>query len=541
MSSTSPASTAPTRDSFKMPLVQVAFGRATSEAGRDELTASIFNRVRVPLVQSPDVFLVPASEAVLSFNYGLTEDSAWTAEITLFDPTFTGILSRIAAARGDALSTHVYFRFGWFVDGSTALMSPTRRGAVLSYEPEFAADGCTTVLSLAAPETVLRMSNKVHMHFAPGTPLHSIVRALVEETGEEDSKLSDSSQPLPARDGADAIAALTNNPRRLPRVRVDTELQPFFNNGQPITCNEPVFSYIKSVLAKNAVPSNPSLAKERVRFYESEGEPGVYVLTTAPPGGPIERDYVVGRSMSAQVIDFRVSDSSILSSMLGGAGYSTSPMADKAAGVPLATKGDPQRAGTQQDTYTTESVKHVREGHAITLETLAQQRQAAWNLMAYGTVRADMELVGDPTIKLNDYVNVTVMQGGSHSVSGQYKDSVYGERTLTLYEDGPENNQEVVRLRKLKDPSPITFLSGQYLVTGYTHKIEPGSSFTTSLVLVKVAQSDAMASQSQEKMPASSGKALWTAHAEWLARASAVVKNSEVSRQPADLTEASQL
>lgn len=482
-----PAERGPTSDSYKMPLVLLALDSPEAldlpRAGRPDGVFSNFNGFGLNVLELFGVpsllnegddqeFRMNAWETIESFEFGFEQGSAWVARFTVFDPTFESILPRLITARANAQKVLAYFKFGWIVDGPLRFgnMSRAKSGIIVNVEPEFLQDGVRITFDVQAPETFVKSVEKATAWWPSGTPAHIIAKQALEMSNPRVSELN---RKVPT-----------------PIVRTPVECEPVINSGQAIYMHDmSPMTFVRETVLKLAVAKDVTLQDRKFNIFQSDREPGVLVF--APEGWkdesqgiPIKRTYNVGRGQSAQVISFKPGDYAAIANMLGGSGringvdsanktpstVESGPVTSSPADNKPLTVGE---SGSQRVESTpatgdavpnpADSTRFSRMTFARDLDSAVQERKAQWSAAQALATQADAELLGDPHLHMNDYVEFRTYVGGTISTAGR--------------RDAPQA------------PQLLKLISGQYVIVGYQHSIS-GGTFTTSLKLVRANQQE---------------------------------------------------
>lgn len=398
------------------------------------------------LSSKPELVFLNCWDFVERFEYGLEDGKSWVARFTLFDPYFDYLLPRFITAFLDQQRLRVYFQFGWIVDGLVTRMSDVKSGLVMQAVPTFLQDGVRIELEVLAPETTVKSLEKAERQWKPGTSVEEIVRDVL-------------SMPHPT------LSALNNGVAPLV-VETPVPCEPLTNAGNGVVMGTYApLTWLRSFLLQYAVPKDPKLKGRPVRLWEKDREQGKFVL--APEGWQgfrteIKRTYHVGRGQSAQVIEFTPADNAQIATQLGGEGYTTSvSSADKRVyeHVRSGVTAQPEKKENHPKQEMT-AVRFSGASFARDLDKAALERTRQWADAQALAVQADLTVLGDPHIYLNDYIDVNVYMGGTLNTAGKRLD-------------------DSLRL--------VPYMSGQYFVLGYTHRIE-GGQYTTSMKLTRAHQ-----------------------------------------------------
>lgn len=482
-----PAERGPTSDSYKMPLVLLSLDSADAldlpRSGRPNSVYSNFNGFGMNVLElfgSPSLlnanddreFRLNAWETIESFEYTYDQGAIWIARFTVFDPTFESILPRIITARANTQRVLAYFRFGWIVDGPLRFgnMSRAKSGIVVSVEPEFMQDGVRITFDVQSPETFVKGVEKASAAWQSGTPADVIAKQALEMSHPTVSELN---RKIPT-----------------PIIRTPVPCEPIINSGNPIEMRDIApMTFVRETVLKLAVARDKKLQDRKFSLFQSDREPGVLVF--APEGWkdddqtiPIKRTYNVGRGQSAQVISFKPGDYANVANQLGGAGrlsgVSSANKADSTvtAGPVTANPSENKpllvgESGSESVESTpatgtdkaveADSVRFARMTFARDLDTAVQERKVQWAQAQALATQADAELVGDPHIHYNDYLEFRAYVGGTISTAGR--------------SDAPQA------------PQLLKLISGQYIVVGYQHTINAGT-YTTTVKLVRAVQQE---------------------------------------------------
>ena len=240
--------------------------------------------------------------------------------------------------------------------------------------------------------------------------------------------------------------------------------------------NVSVMEAVRDVILPRAVPLDGSLRDHKVRFFENESQPGVYTLAaegrTLQGRNFISRTYHVARGRLGNVIRYEVKDISKMVDLLAGGGWEGGVDASMPRGQMYVRS---EKATITRDTGQSSSSGFFspfrtfhRHSAERSLEALSQARQARWNAMQSVAFSAEAEVIGDPNITLNDYLEFRVYAGGTLATLGSPIDG-----------SGIDPNH----------PRVMQTLSGVFLVVGYVHEIRNGA-YTTSLSLVLAREQD---------------------------------------------------
>jgi len=435
-------------DSYKAPLVRLSFDSADALRGQAPGTVQSPNVVQTVTdgeAQSGAV-QIPMHEYIERFSYTFGEDEAFMAEFTLFDPDVDNLLALTLFARANGDKAMVYFDFGWIVDGGRPFMSDVRAGGVIGATLELLQHGARLVVKVSATDTFAKTLERADASWPATTPGHEIVRTAIENY-----------HPSPT-----ALNAKVPPPRVLTPVRC----KPLNTDNAVIMANTAPIVFVRSVILPQLVADEPGYDGVKFTLIDSDTEPGTMIL--APEGwrrvrAEPKRIYNVGRGQDAQVISFSVSDSPEIVNSLGGSGRvesidARSKQVHEHNGQ-LITKDPTQRFESTTDG----GERYYRFNFAREFASAAQQRQAAWGRAKALAASATMQIVGDPSIVVNDLLGVRAYQGGSTTSAG--------------------------RALATDTPRLITYVSGNYNVLGYVHTIENGT-FTTELTLKRGVQFD---------------------------------------------------
>lgn len=482
-----PAERGPTSDSYKMPLVLLSLDSADAldlprSSGPSGVYANfngfglnVLELFRTPALlneQDDQEFRLNAWETIESFEYSFEQGAAWVARFTVFDPTFEAVLPRIITARANAQRVLAYFKFGWMVDGPLRFgnMSRAKSGIVVNIEPEFLQDGVRVTFDVQSPEMFVKTVEKASAAWRSGTPADEIAKQALEMSHPTTSELN---RKIPT-----------------PIVRTPVPCEPVENSGNPIEMRDisPV-TFVRETVTRMAVAKDKALQDRKFSLFQSDREPGVLVF--APEGWkddaqgvPIKRTYNVGRGQSAQLISFKPGDYPSVANQLGGvgrlsgvdsanktqstvsAGPVTSNPADNKTTVVGESGSERIESTPAADASTATTADSTRFSHmtfARDLATAVQERKVQWATAQALATQADAELVGDPHIHINDYLEFRTYVGGTISTAGR--------------DDASQS------------PQLLKLISGQYIVVGYRHTIGNGS-YVTSVKLARAVQQD---------------------------------------------------
>lgn len=477
----------PTPDSYKFPLVLLSLDSAdaldltraatptgvySNFNGRGANVLELFGSPAQLNADDDQEFRLPAWENIESFEFGFEQESAWVARFTVFDPTFETVLPRLIVARMAASRILAYFKFGWIVDGALreGNMSRAKSGLIVNVVPEVLQDGMRIVFDVQAPETFVKTMEKASACWPSGTAAHVIAKQALEMSHPTVSQLN----------------------RRIPSplVRTPVPTQPVVNSGNAITMTDmsPV-AFVREVLLPMTVAADVALQDRKFGLFQSDREPGVLVF--APEGWkdesqgiPIKRTYNVGRGQGGQVRSFKPCDFANVANQLGGCGVingvdsaaktassvSTGPVtANPADNKPLVigNNGVRQVESTASREVSSanaaDSTRFTRFSFARDLDSAVQERKALWSRAQALATQSDAEVLGDPHLHINDYVEFRVYAGGTLSTAG--------------------------RRDAAQAPTLLQLISGQYVIVGYNHQIS-GGDFTTALKLVRATQQE---------------------------------------------------
>lgn len=461
---------APSIDSYKTPLVLLAID-SPEELRVAAIDPSFVGPFRtsddapltVDRLSLPRNLRIDAWNYIEAFELEFGNHEAWRAKFTLYDPHTDFLLMQLLRARASAPVVRVFFQFGWIVDGSRVLMSPRRTMSVLTITPEFLQDGARVHFEGMSPETAVRTLEKGSAVWPTGAndPHQKGAHLIVKEALEL------------ASPGQTSLNA------GLKAVEVSTPVKclPPENGDQPIGYHDttPLAWVRNEMLRRWCVPVDPKLRGQQMVLYEddrgTDSDRVRYIL--APQGWnglrpTVKRRYHVGKGRSAQVLRFAPTDATVIVNTLGGSGYLRS-VSSRDKTVVTHDRGplQPDQTVGSVPAGSTDGLRFAQTSPARSHEEASQQRDNQWATAQAAAVTADLEVVGDPFIYINEYIEVRSYAGGGIPTAG------------VAHPDGQRRDGPVL----------LPFLSGQYTTQGIVHRISDGN-YTTTMRLTRGLQQE---------------------------------------------------
>lgn len=434
--------TGPSQDSYKMPIVMLTFGGPFDALNRLPGEPFFSNKLT-------DQIRVPSWQYIKSFTHKMGGKSGFHATFELFDPNFDVLLDRLVLIRQQNQRVFVHFRYGWLVDGQYTHMSPSYRGQVVDLDPHIRPTGVEISMGVMHPATAARTLIKGTTRGWPSdTPAEKIVKEALQLARPEGYPLDE-----------------------VPIVRTPVPCAPIRNNEQPIVLNDTApLPFVRKLMADNLIiAADPALRHREMRLIET-CDNGRAVFTLAPEGWRedtrkgVKRTYHVSRA--GNVLDFSPKDSKAIANILGGAGWTTSVLADgtpnreERSGVQGMTTAKPEPPSDKVDN----GAYFTKPSFDTDLETMRRRRDVQWAKAQQVSVLAEAEIIGDANIEVNDYLDFYVYRGPTTANMGEYVDSL-GEKAPTTL-------------------TKIELLSGTYTVTEIENTLGR-EGFKTKLELTK--------------------------------------------------------
>lgn len=451
----------PGTDSAKYPIVLLTFAppgkRAVTNSSIPKFTLSP-NRISDRIAFGDEVFgVVPSIHYVRSVRVKKMAGAASHVSLSLFDPDFDNILTRLAAFYAEGFNFgRIYLRYGWMSGTETGLpmLSANAEYVVTEIDTNFTPDGCELEISgvdSGMYDVATQQVRGVSV-LCDDLPGDEVVRRILETdyTG-------------------DALY-------KPPKVITEVPMAPLQLHGTTkhlIIQNTTPWAYCqqlasgldadgKAASTPKLVPADPALigrSAELVPESDEAGQTIIRVSVASPPATkkPV-RSYVYGRGADGNVVSFKMSDNGVFSSMMGLRGPMQAVLPDGTA----QSFEPPQQADYGITRYGPNP--YARVVAAGDLKTLEARRKSVWAEASKIAVQGDMTVVGDTDIRILDLVQVTLFAGGTLANLGGYIDS------------SDHRRGDAVRI--------VPGVSTVYSVTEIEHTID-GGSFLTNLKLHK--------------------------------------------------------
>lgn len=374
---------------------------------------------------------------IQSFEFELGSSTKWGGNITMFDPDWWRLEE--LAIRAKALQgqeSGMQFRFGWH-----DLMSEWYEVNLLSYTPTYTAQGVGIALNFCAPSIIKGNAEIYSGSWPAGTTPSAIVEQLAPLIDpvyrDSNRRLIESSKPYPRE-----IIMMKKHPLNW--------IQEQFCGTDP---DKATLSAVREGMG----------GYECVEAQDADGQK-VFHFHSSGYDSKLVRSYVFARGQMGQVISFSLSDMSSFC-QLGGAGKSEGTIANanekfhaKYAASATGEKGTEaiplyeQHIRTPPDPTNPAKKTKFFVKPFVDEELLRQHMVAVYQMLQSANYNADMEILGDPFIRYNDFIEVTILP--------------------------------IIHAKSFVPPSSKHYASGYYRVTQIKHSIQSGA-YTTTLTLQK--------------------------------------------------------
>jgi len=451
----------PGTDSAKYPVVLVTFAppgkRAVTNSSIPKFTLSP-DRLNDRVAFGDEVFgVLPSIHYVRSVRVKKLSGAASQVTLSLFDPDFDNILTRLAAFYAEGFNFgRVYLRYGWMSGTETGLPMLSGNGeyVITEIDTNFTPDGCELEISGVDSGMYNVATQQVRgvAVMCDDLPGDEVVRRILETDYTGDSLY------------------------KPPKVVTEVPMAPLQLHGTTkhlIIQNTTPWAYCQQLASgldadgnaastPKLIPADPALvgrSAELVPEIDETGTTIVRVSVASPPATkkPV-RSYVYGRGIDGNVVSFKISDNGVFSAMLGLRGPMQAVLPDGTS----QSYEPPKSEDYGVTRYGPNS--YARVVAAGDLKTLEARRNSVWAEATKIVVQGDMTVIGDTDLRILDLVQVTLFGGGTLANLGGYIDSADTRRG------------DAVRA--------IPGVSTVYTITEIEHTVE-GGSFLTNLKIIK--------------------------------------------------------